>query len=78
MPQTYESGINNISFVLLQNNLVDFVDEFGVMRPEEHSYADHYFENTIVPVGESSPQIKMMNKGSQNPKFWKLHMNGIE
>ena len=33
----------------------------GVMRPEEHSYvnydADHYFENNIVPVGESSPQI---------------------
>ena len=31
------------------------------MRPGEHSYAnydtDHYFENTIVPVGESSPQI---------------------
>ena len=34
----------------------------GVMRPEEHSYAnydaEHYFENTIVPVGESSPQIQ--------------------
>ena len=32
----------------------------GVMRPEEHSYANydavHYFENTIVLVGESSPQ----------------------
>ena len=32
----------------------------GVMRPEEHSYvnydADHYFENTIAPVSESSPQ----------------------
>ena len=32
----------------------------GVMRPDGHSYAnydaDHYFENTIVPVGESSPQ----------------------
>ena len=24
--------------------------------------ADHYFENTIVPVGESSPQNKMMNE----------------
>ena len=38
----------------------------GVMRPEEHSYAnydaDHYFENTIVSVGESSPQNKMMNE----------------
>ena len=38
----------------------------GVMRPEEHSYAnydaDHNFENTIVPVGESSPQNKMMNE----------------
>ena len=31
----------------------------GVMRPEEHSYAnydaDHCFENSIVSVGESSP-----------------------
>ena len=30
----------------------------GVMRSEEHSYAnydaDHYFENIILPVGESS------------------------
>ena len=38
----------------------------GVMRPEEHSYAnydaEHYFENTIVPVGESSPQNRMMNE----------------
>ena len=32
----------------------------GVMRQDEHSYAnydaDHYFENTIVSVGEYSPQ----------------------
>ena len=38
----------------------------GVMRSEEHSYANydavHYFENTIVLVGESSPQNKMMNE----------------
>ena len=38
----------------------------GVMRPDEHSYAyydaDHYFENTIVPIGESSPRNKMMNE----------------
>ena len=38
----------------------------GVMRPYEHSYAnydaDHYFENTIVLVGESSSQNKMMNE----------------
>ena len=38
----------------------------GVMRPEEHLNADydadHYFENTILPVGESSPQNKMMNE----------------
>ena len=38
----------------------------GVMRPEEHSYAnydaEHDFENTIVPVGESSPQNKMMDE----------------
>ena len=37
-----------------------------VMIPEEHSYAnydaEHYFENTIVPVGESSPQNKKMNE----------------
>ena len=44
----------------------------GVMRPDEHLYAnydaDPYFENTIVPVGESSPQNKMMDeKGDQNP-----------
>ena len=43
----------------------------GVMRPEEHSYAnydaDHYFENTIVPVGESHRIRWWMNKGSQNP-----------
>ena len=38
----------------------------GVMRPDEHSYAnydaDHYFGNTIVPVGESSPQNKKMDE----------------
>ena len=38
----------------------------GVVRPEEHQYAnydaDHIFENTIVPVGESSPQNKKMNE----------------
>ena len=39
----------------------------GVMRLDEYSYAnydaDHYyFKNTIVPVGESSPQNKMMNE----------------
>ena len=28
----------------------------GAMKPDEHSYAnyvEHYFENTMVPVGES-------------------------
>ena len=38
----------------------------GLMRPEEHSYANYdavyYFENTIVPVGESWPHNKMMNE----------------
>ena len=37
----------------------------GVMRPEEHSYAnyaEHYFENIIVPVNESSPQNKMIDE----------------
>ena len=38
----------------------------GVMRPDEHSYANYdavyYFENIIVPVGESPPQNKMMNE----------------
>ena len=38
----------------------------GVMKPDEHSYAnydgDHYFENTIVPVGESSPQNKKIDE----------------
>ena len=38
----------------------------GVMRPDEHQYAnydaDHYFKNTIVPVGESSPQIQKRNE----------------
>jgi len=32
----------------------------GVMRPNEHSYAnydaDHIIDHIIVPVGESSPQ----------------------
>ena len=38
----------------------------GVMRPDKHSCANynagHYFENTIVPVGESSPQNQKMNE----------------
>ena len=38
----------------------------GVMRPDEHSYAnydvEHYFENIIVPVGGSSPQNKKINE----------------
>ena len=38
----------------------------GVMRPDEHSYAnyyaEYYFENTIVPVGESSPQNMKMDE----------------
>ena len=33
----------------------------GIMRSDDHSYAnydaEHYIENTIVSVGESSPQI---------------------
>ena len=43
----------------------------GVMRPEEHSYAnydaDHYFENTIVLVGESSPQNKKIDEKGSEP-----------
>ena len=38
----------------------------GIMRPEEYSYAkydaDDYFENTTVPVGESSSQNKMTSE----------------
>ena len=44
----------------------------GIMRLDENSHAnydaDHDFENTIVPVGESSSQNKMMDElRNQNP-----------
>ena len=46
---------------MIANHIHHIYRVVGVMRPDEHSYvnydADHYFENTIVPVGESSPEI---------------------